>query len=103
MAYTKITATNLLKRSRKAVSRFEKTGDWRLMRADIERGLKANEALQLVMTDEDKLKYKIRNRRTVARFVRKYLKERKLPYVVKSFHRDDMGDVLIVQSAPRRR
>jgi hypothetical protein len=103
MAYTKITATDLPKRSRQSVSRFEKTEDWRLMRADIEKGLKANEALQVVMTDEDKLKYKIKNRRTVARFVRKYLNERKLPYVVKSFHRDDMGDVLIVQSAPRRR
>jgi hypothetical protein len=103
MAYKKITATDVTKRSRLSVSRFEKTEEWRLMRADIEKGLKADEALQVVLTDEEKKRYKIRNRRTVARFVRKYLEQRNLPYIVKSFHRDDMGDVLIVQRAPRAR
>jgi hypothetical protein len=82
---------------------LEKTEEWRLMRTDIEKGLKANDALQLVMTDEDKQKYKIKNRRTVVRFVRKYLEDRNLPYVVKSFHRDDIGDVLIVRHPPQRR
>ena len=73
------------------------------MRADIEEGLKADEALQVVLTDEEKRKYKITNRLTVARFVRKYLEQRHLPYIVKSFHRDDMGDIFIVQRAPRGR
>jgi|SRR5215467_415675 len=103
MAYKKITVTDLPKRTRIRASRFEKTEEWRMMRADIEKGLKANDALQLVMTDEDKMTHKIKNRRTVVRFVRKYLKDRNLPYVVKSFHRDDMGDVLIVRHPPRRR
>src|SRR5689334_2865474 len=103
MAYEKISLTDLPKRRRQVLSRFEKTEEWRLMRADIEKGLKANDALQLVMTGDDKLKYKIKNRRTVVRFVRKYLKDRNLPYVVKSFHRDDIGDVLIVRHPPRRR
>ncbi len=103
MAYTKITAKDVTKRSRLSVSRFEKTEEWRLMQADIDKGLKANEALQVVLTDEDKRKYRIKNRRTVARFVRKYLEQGNLPYIVKSFHRDDMGDVFIVQCAPRGR
>ena len=103
MAYTKITVTDLPKRSRRVASRFENTSEWREMRADIEKGLKSSEALQLVMSDEEKRKYKIKNRRTIARFVRKYLKERNLPYIVKSFHRDDMGDVLIVRHPPRQR
>jgi|SRR5579872_1159165 len=103
MAYKKITATDVTKRSRLSVSRFEKTEEWRLMRADIEKGLRADEALQVVLTDEEKKRYKIRNRRTVARFVRKYLEQRNLPYIVKSFHRDDTGDILIVQRAPRAR
>jgi hypothetical protein len=61
------------------------------MRADLENGLMADEALQVVLTEKDKERYKIKNRRTVARFVRKYIESKKLPYVVKSFHRDDMG------------
>lgn len=93
MAYTKITKTDVAKRSRRRISRFEKTAEWRLMCADIEKGFKTNEALQLVLTDEDKEKYQIRNRRTVARFVRKYLKDRNLQFVVKSYHRNDLGDV----------
>ena len=72
------------------------------MQADIEKGPKADEALQLVLTEEDKQKLKIKNRRTVARFVQKYLRERKLSYVVRSFRRNDMGDVLIVRHPPRR-
>ena len=103
MAYTKITAKEVTKRSRLSVSRFEKTDEWCMMRADIDKGLKANDALQVVLTEHDKWKYKIKNRRTVARFVRKYLEQRNLPYVVKSFHRDDVGDILIVQCALRGR
>ena len=66
------------------------------MRADLENGLMADEALQVVLTEKDKERYKIKNRRTVARFVRKYIESKKLLYVVKSFHRDDMRDVLLV-------
>lgn len=102
MAYSKITVTDLPKRRRRKASRFENTSEWRKMRADIEKGVKASEALQLVLSDEEKRKYNIKNRRTVARFVRKYLKERNHPYIVKSFHRDDMGDVLIVRLPPRQ-
>jgi hypothetical protein len=102
MAYKKIIVADLPKRKRLAVSKFEKTEEWREMRADIEKGLKANEALQLVMTDEDKRRHNIKNRRTVARFITKYLKDKKLPFILKSFHRDDIGDVFIVRHPPRR-
>jgi hypothetical protein len=65
-------------------------------------GLKANEALQLVMTDEDKRRHNIKNRRTVARFIAKYLRDKKLPFMLKSFHRDDMGDLFIIRHPPKR-
>jgi len=71
------------------------------MRADLEKGLKVDEALQVVLTQEDKERYKIKNRRTVARFVKKYVESKKLPYIVKSFHREGVGDFLIVQHSPR--
>jgi len=102
MSYKKITVPDLPKRNRIAVSKFEKTEEWRELSADIEKGFKANEALQLVMTDADKKRHNIKNRRTVARFIAKYLKDKKLPLILKSFHRDDMGDVFIVRHSPRR-
>jgi len=101
VAYKKITVASVPKRSRLSVSRFEKTEEWRLMRADIDKGLKPNEALQVILTEEDKLKYRIKNRRNVARFVKKYLTSRKLSYMVKSFHREGVGDFVIVQHSPR--
>lgn len=76
--------------------RFEKTKEWGLMRADLEKGLKPGEALQIILTDEDKAKYRIKNRRTVGRFVQKFLAAHKLPYTVKTFRRDE-GDYILVQ------
>lgn len=71
------------------------------MRADIDKGLKPNEALQVVLTAEEKQKYKIKNRRNVARFVKKYIDAKNLPYLVRSFHREGVGDFVIVQYTPR--
>lgn len=95
MAYTKVSTKDVPKRRRLSTPRFEKTEEWQLMRADIDKGLKPNEALQVSLTEEDKKKYKIKNRRTVARFVKKYLASRKLPYTVKSFHRDDRDFIIV--------
>ena len=100
VAYKKITAASIPKRSRLSVSRFEKTEEWRLMRADIDKGLKPNEALQVILTEEDKKKYRIKNRRNAARFVKKYVESRNLPYLVKSFHREGVGDFVVVQYSP---
>lgn len=99
MAYSRVPIKDTAKRKRLSSARFELTEEWRLMRTDIDKGLKPNEALQVSLTEEDKNKYKIKNRRTVARFVKKYLASRKLPYAVKSFHRDDQ-DFIIVFPVP---
>jgi len=95
MAYKKISLSDLPKKPRKAFSRFERTPEWKAMRADLERGLKPREALQVVLTEEDKKKYHIQNRRTIARFFRKYLRDHKLPYALKSFTRDSADFFLI--------
>jgi hypothetical protein len=100
MAYKKINATDAPKRSRISSSRFERTPDWRAMQADLEKGLKPNEVLQIMLTEEDKKRYGIKNRRTVARFLKKYLEVKKLPYAVKSF--SNLGrDFVLVQYTPR--
>jgi hypothetical protein len=93
--YKKIKEADIPKRERKSESRFEKTPEWLAMKADIDRGLKPKDALRVTLTDADKLKYRITNRRTVARFVKKYITEQGLPYDVKSFRRDDMDFVVV--------
>jgi len=103
VAYKKITRSDVPKRPRKAVSRFERTPEWRMMRADIEKGLKPSEALQVIFSEQDKEKYNIHNRRSIARFIQKYLRTRKLPYTVKSFERRETGDfIILVQHTARR-
>ncbi len=97
--YKKVNESQIPKRRRVSVSRFEKTEEWRLMKADIDTGLKPREALQVILTDADKAKYKIKNRRTVARFVQKYLDSKGLKYGVKTFRRDN-GDFIVVQHTP---
>jgi len=72
------------------------------MKACLDKGLKPNEALEIVLTDQDKAKLRISNRRTVARFIQKYLVDHKLPYVFKSFRRE-LGDYFLVMYVPRLR
>jgi hypothetical protein len=96
--YTKVKENDVPKRGRKSESRFEKTPEWAAMRKDLARGLKAKEALQVVLTEEDKLKYNLQNRRTVARFIKKYLEENGLDYRVDSFQRDGV-DYIVVRTS----
>jgi hypothetical protein len=85
VAYTKTTLARAPKRTRVRIPRFEKTEEWRRMRADIEKGLKPGELLVVILTERDMQKYRITNRRTVARYVKKYLTAHKLPYHIVSF------------------
>jgi len=97
MAYKKISAAEMPKRSRAVVPRFAKTPEWKAMKADIDKGLKPTEALQIGMSAEDLARYGITNRRTVARFVKKCLVSQKLNYRVKSFQRQGTHFVLVTR------
>ena len=101
MAYKKIHVSDVPRRPRQAVSRFENTPEWKAMKADLEKGLVHNEALQIVLGEADKAKYGLKNRRTIARFIVKYLSDRELPYTLKSFHREGEGDFFIIHN-PRK-
>jgi hypothetical protein len=106
MAYTKTTVAKVAKRKLVRVPRFEKTPEWGYMKADIDKGLKPGEALQVVFGPEDQKKYHIRNRRSIARFIKKYLVTLNLPYIVTSFERRETGHfIILVKCAPvlRRR
>lgn len=97
MGYAKVNEAALPKRGRKSESKFEATPEWRRMRADLEKGLRKSEALQITLTDEDYARVGIQNRRTVTRFVQKYLDKAGLDYRVKSFHAHDL-DFIVVQA-----
>lgn len=99
--YTKVRLEMTAKRRRRSVSQFEKTQEWQMMRADLEKGVAPGEALQVMLTEEDKQKYGIRTRISVARFLKKYMAAHKLPYKVRSFRRDE-GDYVIVQGKRSR-
>jgi len=100
--YKKTTLNDLPKRQRKGLSRFETTDEWRMMKTDLDRGLKPQDALQVVLTDEEKQKYRIRNRVTVARFIKRYLGAKGFTYRVRTFRRDNC-DFIVVQNLPNRR
>lgn len=93
--YKKVKAEDLPKRDRRGESRFERTPEWANLKADIDKGLKPKDALVVGLTDADKERYGIQNRRTIARFVQKYLAENDIPYRVKSQRKDEM-DLIIV-------
>jgi hypothetical protein len=94
--YKKIEASEVPKRRRLATSRFELSPEWKLMKADFDKGLKPGSVMMVTLNEDDKAKLGIRNRRTIARFVQKYLAAHKLPYRVKSY-RSDAGDVIVVE------
>jgi hypothetical protein len=104
MAYKKSHVSELPRKARRAVSQFEYTAEWKLLKADLEKGLRPTEAISIALTEDDKTNYGIRNRRTIARFIQKYLKTQQLPYTLKSFTKD-ATDFFIVRhnSKPSRR
>ena len=83
------------KRGRKAESGFERTEDWRVMKSRIDKGLKPGAAVWATLTEDDKEQMGIMNRRTIARFVQKYLASVGKEYTVKAFHRDDMDFIVV--------
>jgi hypothetical protein len=85
MAFLKTTVDKLPKRTRTRTPRFEKTSEWWQLKAALDTGLKPNEALAVTFTEAEMQKYQIRNRRTVARHIQKYVAAHKLPYKVQGF------------------
>lgn len=54
----------------------------------------------MVLTPEDKKKYNLEHRRTVARFIKKYVLSLNLPYSVKSFERETGTFFLVMYDEP---
>lgn len=85
MSFLRTTVDKAPKQTRHRVPRFERTKEWAQLRAALEKGLKSTEAVSVIFTDAEMKAYRITNRRTVARYVQKFIKDHKLPYKVRSF------------------
>jgi hypothetical protein len=55
------------------------------MKAEIDKGIAPGGAVHVIFTEADQQKYRIRNRRTVARFLQDYISEQKLPLKIRSY------------------
>jgi hypothetical protein len=99
--YSKINVNQIPKKKSGVPPRlFENTKEWQLMKADIDRGLAPQEAAQAGLTPEDRKKYGITGRRTMARFVKKYVTERGLKYTVKAYTKDNVFYVAVINETP---
>ncbi len=85
MSFTRTTIAKAPKLTRRRIPRFEKTKEWGMLRDALEQGLKPTEAVDVFFSEAEMRKYRITNRRTVARYVAKYIAANKLPYTIKSF------------------
>jgi hypothetical protein len=85
VAFIKTTVDKAQKPTRVRIPRFERTKEWTQLRDALEKGLKPDEVLAVTLTEADMRKYRITNRRTVSRYVQKYVAAHKLPYKVQGF------------------
>jgi hypothetical protein len=95
VAYQKLAILEAPKRSRVRIPLFEHTREWQAMKTDLDKGIEPGGALMVTLEPQDQLEHRITNRRTVARYVKKYVATRNLPYKVKSFERAGVFHVLV--------
>ena len=95
MPYAKVSMAAVPKRERKSESLFEGTAEWKKLRADIDRGIKDREALQITLAEADYARIGIQSRRTVARFIQKYLEKEGHEYKVKSFQSNGLDFIVV--------
>jgi hypothetical protein len=93
--YKKIAESKIPKVTRNRPFRFESTPEWRMMWADIQKGIPQGKALQISLTDEDKKKYRLAWRKTIWRFVKMKVEAAGLPYEVTSYRAEDMDHIVV--------
>jgi hypothetical protein len=85
VAFIRTTVDKVPKLARVRIPRFERTKEWTQLRDALEKGLKPDEVLAVTFTEADMRKYRITNRRTVSRYLQRYVAAHKLPYKVQGF------------------
>jgi hypothetical protein len=102
MDYKKCKVSDLPKRKhRDQVPRFAKTPVWAAMKADLDAGLKPNEAVRTILDAEAKKKFRIKDKKTIMRFLKQYLADNGLKHhVVRGYAIDGGGELISVSYIP---
>lgn len=93
--YSKVKENQVPKRERYQPSRFEATPEWAAMKADLDKGLKPKETAKLELTEGDYARIGVSSKKTIYRFLLKYVKDNGLPYKVKSRQSQGRDFILI--------
>lgn len=88
------------KRKRQSVPRFQLTPEWAQMKSKLDRGLNPEEQILVTLTEEEKAKYRIKDRKTIMRFIRRYLRQNNFKYNFKTFNRDGADWFVIYEDRP---
>ena len=96
-------AKQVARRTRKVASLFESAPDWAKLKRDLDHGRIPALGAQIALTDADNAEYGITSRRTVPRFIQRYIKDNALPYVVESFRRDGVDYVKVYPVAGKKK
>lgn len=73
-----IAISDIPKKERKSTSRFEATPQWIAARTELSAGIPVGQAIDIAFTAEQLALAKIRDTKTIIRFLKKYLKEFRL-------------------------
>lgn len=92
--------TDIPKRRRVSMSRFERTAEWSALRLALSKGVPKRKAIQVVLTAEDQARYRLTNLRLCARFVRRYLMSHGLNYACRAYRINGGDAVLVVHRFP---
>ena len=106
MPYKKVKRSQVPVRERRSESAFASTPEWASMKADIDRGLRADESCFLQLSQKDWKRMGLsaeaaEGRKTavgtkaVRRFIQKYLDANKLDYTVRAVHNQGYDYVIV--------
>jgi hypothetical protein len=75
MQLLKRPVSELTKRTRDVESSFERLPKWPEMRALLQHGLTPQEGVEIIVSDEEAVKYNLTHRRTGGRFLKNFVKD----------------------------
>ena len=93
--YQKVDRTDAPRKHFARPSLFESSPEWAGMKADIDKGIKPAEVLQLSLTAKDYARIGLTHRKTIFRFIKKYVQDSGRKYIVKCRTGADRDFILV--------
>lgn len=86
------------KSGRKPVKLFEKTREWKLVKAELDKGYPTGKGLIVIeLTPKEMAEMHIKSERTIVRFLSEYFAKNQLSHRIKVRRRDGVSRVIIGQ------